>query len=62
MSSPLAYVKTNMKTYNILNDKEVNLSNIIITSTSEIYGTPNKLPISEFDPVNCQSYAASKAV
>ena len=62
--SPLAYVKTNIEgTYNVLEAaKNLNLKNIIITSTSEIYGTPKKLPINEFAAVNCQSpYAASKA-
>jgi NAD dependent epimerase/dehydratase len=62
--SPLAYVKTNIEgTYNILEAaKNLKLRNIIITSTSEIYGTPKKLPINETFPVNCQSpYAASKA-
>ena len=34
---------------------------IIITSTSEVYGTPKKIPISEKNQVNSQSpYAASK--
>ena len=62
--SPLAYVKTNIEgTYNILEaSKNLKLKNILITSTSEIYGTPKKIPINESAPVNCQSpYAASKA-
>jgi|TARA_B110001452_G_C15214210_1_gene421136 NAD dependent epimerase/dehydratase len=62
--SPLAYVKTNIEgTYNVLEaSKNLRLENILITSTSEIYGTPKKLPIKETAPVNCQSpYAASKA-
>lgn len=62
--SPLAYVKTNIEgTYNILEaSKNLKLKNIIITSTSEIYGTPKKIPINELASVNCQSpYAASKA-
>ncbi len=61
--SPLAYVKTNVEgTYNVLEAAKIlKLKNIIITSTSEIYGTPKKLPISENDPINCQSpYAATK--
>ena len=43
--SPLAYVKTNIEgTYNVLEaSKNLDLENIIITSTSEIYGTPKKL-------------------
>ncbi len=62
--SPLAYVKTNIEgTYNVLEaSKNLDLENIIITSTSEIYGTPKKLPIKEDFPVNSQSpYAATKA-
>lgn len=62
--SPLAYVKTNVEgTYNVLEAAKIlKLKNIIITSTSEIYGTPKKLPISENDPINCQSpYAATKS-
>ena len=62
--SPLAYVKTNIEgTYNVLEtSKNLDLENIIITSTSEIYGTPKKLPIKENFPVNSQSpYAATKA-
>ena len=47
--SPLAYVKTNIEgTYNVLEaSKNLRLENILITSTSEIYGTPKKLPIKE---------------
>ena len=39
--SPLAYIKTNIEgTYNVLQAaKERNLNNIVITSTSETYGT-----------------------
>ena len=62
--SPLAYIRTNIEgTYNVLEAaKNLNLENIVITSTSEIYGTPKKLPIKEIDPVNCQSpYAATKS-
>ena len=62
--SPLAYVKTNIEgTYNVLEvSKNLKVKNIVITSTSEIYGTPKKLPINEFAHVNSQSpYAASKA-
>ena len=62
--SPLAYIRTNIEgTYNVLEAaKNLNLENIVITSTSEIYGTPKRLPIKETDPVNCQSpYAATKS-
>ena len=38
--SPLAYIKTNIEgTYNVLEASKVNkVSNILITSTSEVYG------------------------
>ncbi|RAO98997.1 NAD-dependent dehydratase [Petrotoga sp. 9PW.55.5.1] len=62
--SPLAYIKTNTEgTYNILESgRKLNLKRIIITSTSEIYGTAQYVPIDEEHPYNPQSpYAASKA-
>ena len=62
--SPLAYVRTNVEgTYNILQvARECNVGRIIHTSTSEIYGTAQYVPIDEAHPVNPQSpYAASKA-
>jgi len=62
--SPLAYIKTNTEgTYNILEaGRQLNLKRIIITSTSEIYGTAQYVPIDEKHPYNPQSpYAASKA-
>ena len=62
-TSPLAYIKTNIEgTYNILQSaKERNLNNIIITSTSETYGTAQKVPINEDHPLVGQSpYSASK--
>ncbi len=61
--SPLAYIKTNIEgTYNILQTaKERNLNNIIITSTSETYGTAQRVPIDEDHPLVGQSpYSASK--
>jgi len=61
--SPLAYIKTNVEgTYNILEASRLNnIKRIIITSTSEIYGTAKFVPITEEHPVNPQSpYAASK--
>jgi NAD dependent epimerase/dehydratase len=61
--SPLAYIKTNIEgTYNILQAaKTKNLSNIIITSTSETYGTAQQVPINEDHPLVGQSpYSASK--
>jgi dTDP-glucose 4,6-dehydratase len=61
--SPLAYIKTNIEgTYNILEaSKHHNLSNIIITSTSETYGTALYVPIDEMHIAQGQSpYSASK--
>ena len=62
--SPLAYLKTNTEgTYNVLEaGKKLNIERIIHTSTSEIYGTAQYVPIDEKHPYNPQSpYAASKA-
>ncbi len=62
--SPLAYIKTNIEgTYNILEASlELGIERIIHTSTSEIYGTAQYVPIDESHPINPQSpYAASKA-
>jgi len=62
--SPLAYVKTNVEgTYNVLEAARENGSTKMIhTSTSEIYGTAQYVPIDETHPVNPQSpYSASKA-
>lgn len=61
--SPKAYIETNINgTYNILQaSKEKNLSNILVTSTSEVYGTAQYTPIDEKHPVVGQSpYSASK--
>jgi dTDP-glucose 4,6-dehydratase len=61
--SPLAYIKTNIEgTYNILeNARLANLENVVITSTSETYGTAQFIPISENHPLVGQSpYSASK--
>lgn len=61
--SPLAYIKTNIEgTYNILEAaKERQLENIIITSTSETYGTAQYVPIDEKHPLIGQSpYSATK--
>lgn len=62
--SPQAYVDTNINgALNILESaKDYGVKRIIITSTSEIYGTAQKIPIAETHPINPQSpYAASKA-
>lgn len=61
--SPLAYIKTNIEgTYNVLEvARDKNIDEIIITSTSEIYGTAQFTPMDESHPINGQSpYAASK--
>ena len=61
--SPSAYIKTNTEgTYNVLEAaKNLNIKNIIITSTSEVYGTAIKKRLSENDTMLAQSpYAASK--
>ena len=61
--SPLAYVKTNVEgTYNILEASKVsNVKQVIITSTSEVYGSAQTKSISENHPLIAQSpYAASK--
>ncbi len=61
--SPLAYLKTNLiGTYNVLeSSKKMNCDNVIITSTSEVYGSARYVPIDENHPLIAQSpYAASK--
>lgn len=61
--SPLAYVKTNVEgTYNILQSARLHaVDNVVITSTSETYGTAQYVPIDERHPAVGQSpYAASK--
>jgi NAD dependent epimerase/dehydratase len=61
--SPQAYIKTNIEgTYNILqSSKEHSLKEIIITSTSETYGTAQYVPIDEKHPMVGQSpYSATK--
>ncbi|MCB9059584.1 MAG: GDP-mannose 4,6-dehydratase [Calditrichae bacterium] len=62
-SSPLAYIKTNIEgTYNVLQAARThNYENILITSTSETYGTAQYVPIDENHPAVGQSpYAATK--
>ncbi len=62
--SPLAYIKTNIEgTYNILQAaRGLNAKKIIHTSTSEVYGTAQSVPITEDHPINPQSpYSATKA-
>jgi dTDP-glucose 4,6-dehydratase len=62
--SPDTYVDTNIKgTLNVLQAaRDLGVKKIIHTSTSEIYGTAQFVPITESHPVNPQSpYAATKA-
>jgi NAD dependent epimerase/dehydratase len=61
--SPDTYIDTNIKgTLNILQaGRELGLSKIIHTSTSEVYGTARFVPITEDHPLQGQSpYSASK--
>ena len=61
--SPLAYIKTNVEgTYNILQAaREFEFENVLITSTSETYGTAQYVPIDEKHPLVGQSpYSATK--
>jgi dTDP-glucose 4,6-dehydratase len=62
-SSPKSYIDTNIVgTYNILKSSQKNnISKTIITSTSEVYGTAQEVPIKEDHSLNAQSpYAATK--
>lgn len=61
--SPLAYVKTNVEgTYNVLQSaRELGTANVLVTSTSETYGTAQYVPMDEKHPMVGQSpYSASK--
>ncbi len=61
--SPDTYIDTNVKgTLNVLaSSRELGVSRILHTSTSEVYGTAQSVPISETHPLKAQSpYAASK--
>tara|TARA_Y100000816_G_scaffold84318_2_gene57893 strand:+ start:18026 stop:19006 length:981 start_codon:yes stop_codon:yes gene_type:complete len=61
--SPLAYIRTNIEgTYNVLESaKDLELDQILITSTSETYGSAQYIPIDEKHPLVGQSpYSASK--
>ena len=61
--SPLAYIKTNIEgTYNVLEAaRQLEIKNLLITSTSETYGTAQYIPINEKHPAVGQSpYAATK--
>lgn len=61
--SPDSYVDTNVKgTLNVLQAaRDAGCSRIVITSTSEVYGTARYVPIDEVHPMQPQSpYSASK--
>ena len=61
--SPQSYIDTNITgTYNVLKSSQKNnISKIIVTSTSEVYGTAQTVPIKENHSLNAQSpYAATK--
>lgn len=61
--SPDTYIDTNVKgTLNVLQAaRELNVSRVIHTSTSEVYGTARFVPITEEHPLQGQSpYSASK--
>ena len=62
-NSPESYIETNIKgTLNILQAaREEKVSKVIHTSTSEVYGTAQSVPIDENHPLQGQSpYSASK--
>jgi NAD dependent epimerase/dehydratase len=61
--SPLAYIRTNIEgTYNVLEAaRSMGVSQVLITSTSETYGTAQYVPIDENHPAVGQSpYSATK--
>jgi NAD dependent epimerase/dehydratase len=61
--SPDSYIDTNVKgTLNIIQSaRENNIKRVLVTSTSEVYGTAQFVPITELHPKQPQSpYSASK--
>jgi NAD dependent epimerase/dehydratase len=61
--SPIAYIKTNIEgSYNVLeSSRKSGVEKVLITSTSETYGTAQYVPIDELHPAVGQSpYSASK--
>jgi NAD dependent epimerase/dehydratase len=61
--SPESYLDTNIRgTLNVLQAaRELNLERVLVTSTSEVYGTAQYVPIDEIHPRQGQSpYSASK--
>jgi dTDP-glucose 4,6-dehydratase len=62
--APDSYLDTNIRgTLNVLQAaRHLELSRVVHTSTSEVYGTAQRVPISEDHPIHPQSpYAATKA-
>ena len=61
--SPLAYVRTNVEgTYNVLEaSRRLSVEQVLVTSTSETYGTAQYVPMDEKHPQVAQSpYSATK--
>jgi len=61
--SPTAYVRTNVEgTLNVLTAaRDAGVNNVLLTSTSETYGSAQRVPIDESHPAVAQSpYAATK--
>jgi dTDP-glucose 4,6-dehydratase len=61
--SPTAYVRTNVEgTLNVLTAaRDSGINNVVLTSTSETYGSAQRVPIDESHPAVAQSpYAATK--
>lgn len=61
--APEAYVETNIKgTLNLLEaSRRAGVARVVVTSSSEVYGTARAVPIDESHPLRAQSpYAASK--
>ena len=61
--APDSYVDTNVKgTLNVLQAaRDFEVSKVVVTSTSEVYGTAQRVPIDEDHPLQAQSpYAATK--
>lgn len=61
-AAPASFVETNVSgTLNVLEAVQGSGARLVHTSTSEVYGTPERLPITENHPLRAQSpYSASK--
>jgi NAD dependent epimerase/dehydratase len=61
--APMSFIKTNIEgTHNVLQASQAaGIGRVVHVSTSEVYGTPLSVPISETHPLQAQSpYSASK--